>query len=458
MKPIKINEAVDAVRGELISSGCGLEIRGVNIDTRQLRKGDLFIAIKGERVDGHDLLEEASNKGAVAAFVEKDVNHKSDMAIIKVNDTVRALQDLAAAYRKQFTCPVVAVTGSSGKTTTKDLIKAVLSSKYETIATKGNKNNHIGLPLTVFDMNGKTQSAVLEMGMSGLGEIRVLAEIADPDIAVITNIGTAHLEQLKTRENILKAKAEIFSTLDMKKTGIINGDDDMLVKIKAEGFKLYKVGVDSKDLDLKCMSYHTDMYGIKMRVVEKAVSKIEEYRFRLPGIHNVYNCLDAIAVGKLLGLNQKEIQLGLDEYLPGENRMDITSVKNSVVINDSYNANPGSMKSALDVLKLYKKDDNMLVAVLGDMFEIGPDSETYHRQVGAYAKESGVELILTIGEKSRFYNEGAEKSGLDREQSIHFEDKLDLLNYLKSLVEKKAVILIKGSRGMKMEEYIKSLN
>lgn len=457
MNPIKLNEAARAVKGEIICHGEGVEIKGVEIDTRQIKRGDLFIAIKGDKVDGHDFLEYASKNGACAALVEKDVKCTGNMGIIKVENTVKALQDLAREYRKKIKCPIVAITGSSGKTTTKDLVKSVLSAKYVTIATKGNKNNHIGLPLTIFDIDENTQSAVLEMGMSGLGEIRLLASIACPDISIITNIGTAHLEQLKSRENILKAKTEIFSTLDKNKVGIINADDDMLSKIDETSFRLYKVGIQSNDLDLKCLEYKTDLNGIKIIVAQKDDSELEEYKFRIPGIHNVYNCLQAISVGKLLGLNQQEIQRGLEDYLPGDNRMDISYIKDGVIINDSYNANPNSMKSALDVLSLYKEKCDTLIAVLGDMFEIGQNADAYHKEVGSYAKRVGVDWLLSVGDKSRYYNLGAEEAGLEKGKSMHFKDKLELADFLNKLLDHKAAVLIKGSRGMKMEMILEKL-
>ncbi|WP_195683144.1 UDP-N-acetylmuramoyl-tripeptide--D-alanyl-D-alanine ligase [Alkalibacter mobilis] len=453
-----LDEVAGATGGKLLWGTPETMVKGVDIDTRSIKNGDVFIAIKGERVDGHDLLNFARSSGAVAAICEKNVEKIQGLAVIMVENTVEALQRLAAHYRKKFSIPIVAITGSSGKTTTKNLIRSILQTEYFTVSTRGNKNNHIGLPLSILEMDERTEAAVFEMGMSNLGEISVLTKIAKPEIAVITNIGTAHLENLGSKENILKAKMEIFETLARDQTAVINQDDDLLSTIKDVTYKILRVGINSEDLDLKCVSYRMEKTGLVMHLESRDKSISGEFTFRYPGLHNVYNCLEAVAVGKLLGIGNESIQKGLDNYLPDENRMDIISINKSVIINDSYNANPQSMESALDVLGLYKGKNTKLIAVLGDMLEIGDLAEKFHREIGGYAAERGVDLLLTYGASAVYYNEGGELGGIEKASSKHFLSKKDLAAFLKEIVSStECAVLIKGSRGLKMEEIFEVL-
>ncbi|NTW72189.1 MAG: UDP-N-acetylmuramoyl-tripeptide--D-alanyl-D-alanine ligase [Eubacteriaceae bacterium] len=456
MNPIKIEDLLEAVGGRLLSGPSTVEITGVEIDTRKIKEGYLFIPFKGERIDGHDLIRDAFEKGAVASLTEKEIDVFQGETIIKVDNTLKALQSLAKYYRSLFNIPIIAVTGSSGKTTTKDILYSILKVKYHTIRTEGNRNNHIGMPLTIFNMEKSTEAAILEMGMSGFGEISELVHIAKPDVAIITNVGTAHLEQLGSRENIFKAKSEIFETLTKEQCAIINGDDDLLNGINQSGFKVIKVGIKNERADLRCLEYHSGKDGILMKTRDH-LGREETFTFRIGGLHNIYNCLTGIALGKHLKMTGREIQQGLDDFLPSDNRMDIKYIRDNVIINDSYNANPHSMKSALSVLRDYREPGVMLVAALGDMFEIGEEAEKYHREVGKFAAENDIDRLITVGEMSIYYNKGAEDSGFDQRYSLHFNSKDELQDYLDNHIKSKYVILIKGSRGMRMEEVVHHL-
>lgn len=454
--PIEIKEVCRIVGGMAAGGNLEAKVTGVKIDTRNINSGDLFVAIPGERTDGHLYLKAAKEAGAIAALCEKTVEPVQGLSIIQVENTVKALQMLAKSYRERFQIPIVALTGSSGKTTTKNILVGILSQKYVTVGTLGNKNNHIGMPLMALEMDENTQAAVFEMGMSGFGEIETLVKIAKPDLAIITNIGTAHLEQLKSRENILKAKSEIFTTLGPSQTALVNGDDPYLATLTSGPYKIYRFGIEEKDLDLTCSHYEMTMKGLVMTVREKGKETEESYSFSLPGKHNVYNCLAGIAAAKLLGLTKEQIQMGLDSFTPAENRMEIVSLGTCSIINDTYNANPQSMKSALDVLALYK-EKAQTVAILGDMLEMGIESPEYHMEIGAYAASLGVDYLFAFGESAKHYIVGALPGFTHKNRVRHFVDQEELVRALLPLLKQDTVFLVKGSRGMKMEKIVKAM-
>lgn len=456
MKPTLIKELCDGAHGFLKYKGDSDWVTGVSIDTRTVMPGDLFVAIKGEKTDGHQYLKEARAAGATAALCDQDVDKVEGLSVIQVEDSVRALQKWAAVYRGQFQIPVVAVTGSSGKTTTKNILVQILSQKFRTLGTLGNKNNHIGMPLMACLLDDTTQAAVFEMGMSGFGEIETLVEIAKPDIAIITNIGTAHLEMLGSRENILKAKSELFHTLKPHQIAMINGDDELLCTLPKGTFRTYRYGIKGTQLDLTCLSYRATREGLTMIVQEKGESHKEEYSFVLPGEHNVYNCLAGIATGKLLGMSANEIREGLHSFQPMDHRMELIPAGKGLLIDDTYNANPHSMKSALQVLALYK-DQGPVVAVLGDMLEMGPEGPMYHEVVGEYAAQLGVDALFTCGKAALHYGIGAKKAGLKQDQMQHYEDQKALERSLIPYLEQKGTVLLKGSRGMKMDQWISEI-
>ncbi|EYE88407.1 UDP-N-acetylmuramoyl-tripeptide--D-alanyl-D-alanine ligase [Fervidicella metallireducens AeB] len=416
-------------------------IKGISTDSRNIKDGDLFIALIGQKFDGHEFVQSCYERGAAAVLVSKKVD--VDCPQIIVNDTLAALREIARYYRDKFKTPIIAVTGSTGKTSTKEMIASVLKEKFNVHKTKQNFNNEIGLPLTLFELEKEHEISVLEMGMNNLGEIERLAYIARPTIGVITNIGTAHIENLGSRENIMKAKMEITSFFDNKNTLIVNGDDEYLSTLENLPFKLIKVSTkgrgDYNAVDIVNLGEN----GVEFKCNYKG--KIHDFRIIVPGIHNVYNALVAIAIADIYNLTVDEVINGIINFKPGKLRMDIINLENGIkIINDCYNANLDSMKAALDVLGDYK--NNRRIAVLGDMFELGSFSEKAHKEVGSYAKDK-CDLLIAVGNDARFIFEESNKSIT----SIYFKTKEEACRFLNTEIKDKDVILIKASRGMKME-------
>lgn len=452
MLNMTIKEIENTVRGTLFNNDKehNTIISGISIDSRTLSKGELYIPIKGENFDGHDFIEQAMKKGAIACLTEKEENIRDNTNIILVNDTLIALHDLALYYRNKFNIPFVAITGSSGKTTTKDMLASVLNQKFNILKTQGNFNNEIGLPLTIFQLDNYHEMAIIEMGMSNLGEIKRLVNMVFPDIAIITNIGLTHIENLGSQENIFNAKKEIFDTLKEDQLALLNGDDDYLSSIKDDIFKVALVGIKGKKLNLKAKDIKRKENSISF-TIEDENKKIEEFHLNLPGIHNIYNCLFAIYIGKYYGLNYKEIQAGLNQFKPSKMRMDIFETGKVKIINDVYNANPDSMKAALNALKDSGKNRRK-IAVLGDMLEMGKWAEEAHYEIGKTISELKIDILIGVGQNAQFYKNGAISNGLSKNNAISFMSNNDAIAYLDSIIRDGDVILIKGSRGMKMEE------
>ena len=433
-------------------------VSAVSTDSRDKLAGALFIPIRGEKFDGHDYINEAFTKGAACVLSEKPID--SDKPVICVKNTKSALACLARYYRSRFKIPVVAVTGSAGKTTTKDLIHSVLSVKYKTLKNEGNFNNEIGLPLTVFRLDASYEAAVFEMGMSGFGEIRNLANIARPDVAVITNIGDAHIEKLGSREGIFKAKREIFEFLDEKGIIIVNGDDDLLKTLKNSNKNVRLFGLD-RSFDC-CASdiENNGLRGIGFTVNINSGDKAKR-SFRvsanMPGEHTVYNALAAAAVGDALGLMDGQISEGIENSAPSAMRMDIRTSKRGVtIINDAYNANPASMRAAIDVLAAA---EGVKTAILGDMLELGDMSAKLHYETGRYAALKNIDVILCAGEKAKYMYDGvidAVKNNGSRSEARYFPDKQSLLSVIGKYAKSDAV-LVKASRGMAFEDVVEKL-
>lgn len=348
----------------------------------------------------------------------------------------------------------VAVTGSTGKTTTKDMIYSVLSSKYNTLKTEGNFNNHIGLPLTIFKLKDEHECAILEMGMSSFGEIEYLSNIVNHKIAVISNIGLSHIENLGSREGILKAKLEITKNFTNDNTLIINADDEYLKTLKKKelNYNLKTFGFE-KESDLYCTGYKMNETGIDFECIVH--NQKEEFFIPARGKHNIYNAMAAILTGIQLGLSIDRIKKGLLNFKNGKMRLDILKTDSFEIINDAYNASPDSMKAALNILGEYKK--NRKIAVLGDMLEMGEYAKNGHELVGEYANGNS-DLIITVGKDSKHIGNGAIKKGFNGQNVIHFNSNSQVIDYLKNTLKKDDVILIKGSRGMKMEEIVDFLN
>lgn len=452
METIRLKEVAEAISGEILIIGATEEFSNVTIDSREVSKGDIFIAIKGENFDGHKFVRGAIDKGAKLCIVhEKDQYEnlsEEDVSVILVKDTKRALLDLAAYYISTLDIKVIGITGSTGKTSTKDLMAAALSERYNVFKTQGNFNNDIGLPLMIFKLDKTYEVAILEMGMSNLGEIDTLAKVAKPSIGVITNIGTSHLENLKTRENILKAKLEIANNFTKDNVLIINGDNDMLHDYNTNKYKIVKIGIDN-DYNFKGCRIIINKDSIEFGVKENGKDADATIKVPVPGKHNVLNSLLAIAVARELKVTYEEIQKGIQNLESTSMRLDVVKVDDYTIINDAYNASPDSMEAALDVLKQYS---GRRVAILGTMKELGDNSPRAHEQVGAYAKASGVDLMLTLGE----FNDNF-KNGYGSENFMAFDSMDELISDLRKIIKPSDVLLIKASRSMKFEDIIKEL-
>ena len=443
-------EMLNAIDGEVIVQKEEANFNKLCIDTRKVEKDNVFLAIKGANFNGNDFAIKALESGASVAIIdevkfdEQDAQGKG--TIIKVKNTREALLNLAKFYREKLGLKVVGVTGSTGKTSTKDLIAALLSDKYKVFKTKGNFNNDIGLPLMILELTSDYDVAVLEMGMSSLGEIELLASVARPDIGVITNIGLSHIENLKTQENILKAKMEISTFFNKENVLIVNGEDKLLQNISSNVFKVKKIGYNHE--------YDVYASNIILREDETKFSAHafgEEAVFTLPmaGKHNVLNAMLAIEVAECLGVSFNEMILGLDNLEATSMRLQVIKKQDFIIINDCYNASPDSMKSSLDVLSAYK--NGRRVAVLGDMYELGDKAKNAHFKIGEYARDK-VDLLIVIGEQINNF-----KDGFKNDNIIMYNTKEECIKELKSIVKKNDVILIKASRGMKLEYVVKSL-
>lgn len=446
---LSFKEIVEAINGKVVVRGRE-DFNNICIDTRKIQKDNIYIAIKGERFDGNKFVIDAFKKGASIAIVSEilfDIENEEKVeTVILVDDTEKALLDLASFYRKKLGLKVVGVTGSCGKTSTKDLIAAFLSEKYKVFKTKGNFNNQIGLPLMILELDSTYDVAVLEMGMSDLGEIDVLAKCARPDIAVITNIGLSHIENLKTQDNILKAKSEIFNYFDESNTLIINGEDKNLLKIKDKCFEILRIGYN----------HEYDVYAFNIILMEDNTTfsiqdNNQEIIFNIPmaGKHNILNSMLAIAVAKKLNLSFEEMKLGIKNLEATSMRLEVIKKDKITIINDCYNASPDSMKSSIDVLTTYKKGRK--VAILGTMNELGDEAINAHTEVGNYAKDK-VDLLIAIGSYKECF-----RKGYSLDSILTFEDKKDFIDDLKTIIKENDVILVKASRGMKFEEIVNSL-
>jgi len=446
--PIKTLTAQDvckATGGRLIYGSGDIKLTSITTDSRTINKGSLYIPIKGARFDGHDFICDACKHG-IAGYLCSDgqINEGTEFAVM-VPDTRVALLNLASYYRRLFDIAVIGLTGSVGKTTTKEFVASVVSKGYKTHATKGNYNNEIGVPLTLFGLDEKTEAAVIEMGMSNFGEIEALSKCACPDIAVITNIGTSHIEFLGSREGILKAKSEIFKGLKSDGKVILNGDDPYLWSLKDKlNFDITYIGIENN----KCEILATDIVNSETGSLFKCDGK--EYRINTVGGHNIYNALVAIAVGKLMNISYEKIYAGLKSYKPDGIRQNIISVKGYKLINDCYNSSPQSVRAALGVLDTVSAKRK--IAVLGSIGELGDKSEELHRKIGHDVSASSSDILVTVGKDAKFIAE--DTTG---KEVYVFDNTKECIEFLKGFIKKDDAILIKASRFMKFEDISNSL-
>jgi UDP-N-acetylmuramoyl-tripeptide--D-alanyl-D-alanine ligase len=440
-----------------------LQVSGVAIDSRKVQAGDLFVALVGESTDGHRFIQTALNN-ATSALVEKswaEQNHQllpKGRGLVAVDSPLIALQELAKGYREGFKLPVIGVTGSCGKTSTKDMIAVVLGERLSVHKTLGNFNNELGLPLTLLQLKAGHQVAVLEMGMRGQGEIKFLAELAKPEIGVITNIGTTHLELLGSQENIALAKGELMVALPSDGIAVLNGDDVWCRRLgKDLAIRTLYYGIDDASVDLRAYGITPqEGQGTSFMVAYKGMEK--EFLLPVPGRHNVSNALAAIGVGLSLGLSLEECSQGLAKLEMTAMRLELCSGPGGItIINDTYNANPTSTQASLEVLA-ERAQESPKVAVLGSMFELGSSTEAGHKQVGAFAANNcGLSYLLTVGDLGRFIADGALGEGMEKDRVRSFDDTQSAVSYLKAHMPSGAWILVKGSRGMKMERVVEGL-
>lgn len=455
MKTLKCIEIVEAVKGKLLSGNDKVTFSNISTDSRNIKEGDLFVPLKGDRFDGHDYVEQSLEKGAVGALVEKDIKVDSKKVIIKVDDTLRALGLMATFYRLKFDIPFIGITGSVGKTSTKEMVWSVLNKGFNVLKNQGNFNNEIGVPLTIFKLETSHETAVVEMGMSGLGEISRLTSIVKPDIAIITNVGVCHIEKLGSKRNILRAKMEILEGLNKDGLLILNGDDNLLLGLKGLlDFKTVFYGLED---GLDYQAYNVKSLGEKGSVFEIEINKKEyEVKVPVPGIHNIYNALASIAAGIEMGISEEKIIKGIEEFSSAKMRLDIIDNNGVKIINDTYNASPQSVEAALTVLRDISSA-NRTIAVLGDMYELGEMTYEAHFHIGKFAVEQGTDYIIAVGDNAGDISKGAIVAGADLNKVLTFKNNKDASHFLKSFLKKDDVILIKGSRGMKMEEIVNQL-
>lgn len=455
MQTITLAQLVQATRGTLLGEGYDPEtvITGVESDNRVVKEGDIFLAFVGENTDGHRFVKAALEAGAAGAVVSRKPEEVvPGKFYVQVSDTILALGDLAHWYRQQFAIPVVGITGSVGKTTTKDMIAAVLSEKYETLKTQGNFNNNIGLPKTLLNLSDATQIAVIEMGMNHLKEIEYLTKIAAPAAVAITNVGDAHIGNLGSKENIFKAKSEIFEGLQEDGLAVLNGDDPYLLRLqedpdKKERFRLVYVG-ESEGCEWRAIDIREDK---EESMSFTAVTPIGTFPVVVPAIghHMIYPALTAAAIGAEYGLTIEEIQNGIAHYVPTKMRMETLRLANGIVIfNDTYNANPQSMKAGLSSLMHMKTARH--IAVLGDMKELGAAQEALHREVGAYAAGLAVDTLITVGDAAAFLAEEARVKGLADVRCCSTKE--EARSQIEALAGPDTAWLFKASRAMAFEE------
>lgn len=458
---MKIREIIKITKGKLVSGDVNIDIDPalISTDTRTVKRGGLFIALKGPNFDGNEFAEDAFKKGARGAIVTQYTrnlranfirNTQYKKVVIRVKDGTKALQQIAAYHRSRFKIPVIAVTGSNGKTTVKDMIWTCLSTKYNVLRNEGTRNNHIGVPQTLLGLKKNHRACVLELGANHKGEIRDLSNIAKPTSAVITNIGPSHLEFFGDLDGVFSTKKEILTHLNGPGSFVtLNGDDYYLSKIRGKAFRIIRFGMREGN------DYVADTVFVEKSRLKFTVNGLERFELKLLGPHNVYNALAAIAVARELGISFKLIKKTLRDFKPSYMRLNIKTVNGIDIINDSYNSNPMSMTAALETVKDYPAPSKWIVSA--DMLELGKRAIEFHRIIGENIARSGVRGLLTFGSLSKYTLSGARTSGMVKDALWHCSSHSDIASILKRVAKKGDVILLKGSRGMQMEKVLECL-
>jgi len=436
-----------------------LVIKGVSIDSRNIKEGELFVALKGNRFDGHDFVPDAIRNGAWGALVERSAleNRFSSLGglknILPVEDTLYALQEMACMHRKKFSIPVVGITGSNGKTTTKEMLAHILKQKGPVLKNEGNLNNHIGVPLTLLKLNAGHRTAVVEMGMSAAGEIDTLARLVGPTVGVITNIGPAHLEFFGSMDKVAEAKGELLDNLKPDATAVLNADDPFFGTLKNRfSGRIVTFGISNK-ADVSAASVRQERDHADFTIT--AGGAAANVRLYAVGTHNIYNALAAAAAATAVGLPIDAVKFGLDGFSPVAGRSELKEIEGRTVLADYYNANPASMDAAIRTL-VSLASGRKSIAVLGDMLELGSAGASAHRETGRIVAQSGVDILVTFGTLAKHIAEGALEAGMPKDRVLEAPTHAGAAQLIRKLSSPGDVVLIKGSRGMKMEKILEA--
>lgn len=442
MKTLTLNEIAEACSGKLVGNG-SLTVNAIETDSRNIKKGTLFAAISGNRADGHDYIESSIEKGMVCALCEKEPS--CDTPYILVDSTLNALKDIAAYYRSLFTIPIIGVTGSVGKTSTKEMISSVLSQRFDVHKTAGNFNNELGVPLTLFKLEEHHEVAVIEMGINSFGEMSRLGKIVRPDFEVFTCIGNCHLEKLIDKDGVYRAKTEMLDYLNENGKVFYNGDDDKLIRLKDTEYDTISFGLGIEN------DYHA--VNISNALTEgvscKIICKNGSFNVTVPAIGDfmVSNALCAAAIGEALGMTTDEIKIGIESFKNVGSRSNVINTGYITIIDDCYNANPTSVKASINTLARF---DKRTVAIIGDMKELGEHENELHEETGKYICDRGIELLICVGPLSLYMSKGYDGSK-------YFENIEDCINILDSLIQKDDVVLVKASHSMHFENIVEKL-
>lgn len=459
MQEIFVREILEFTKGKLICGNFSISIGEFSLDSRTLVHGDLFIAIKGAHFDGHQFIREAIKKGAIGIIVEDTFELQSNLPgiVVKVKDTIKALGDIARIYRSRFKRSLIAITGTVGKTTTKEFIATVLEEKFCVHRTQGTLNNHIGVPITLMGLEPRHEVCVIELGMSSLGEIKYLASISQPDVGVITNIGPAHLERLGSIENIIEAKSELLDNMCGDGLVVLNRDNNYFTQLRSRtGCRIITIG-RHHDADFQAVDIAVENGGnINFKIIAKPFNDILEIKLPVIGVHNIYPALTSVVIGYGLGVSPEEIINGLAKIKLPKMRFELKEIAGIKIIDDSYNANPMSMDSALETFSMYERGGRKIF-VCSDMLELGQDSILYHRELGEKVVKHKINKLITIGELSSIVSATAIGCGMPSGCARHCKDNIEAVGVLGEWLEPGDVVLIKGSRAMHLEEITKGI-
>ncbi len=464
-------DIIKVTKGEIINEKQEIIFENFSKDTREIKKGDIYVGIKGNTYNGNLFWKDALEHGAKAVIIDEDtevteqeIQKYKEKTIIKVKDTIKAIQEIATYKRNLYNIPVIGITGSVGKTSTRDLISSVLSQKYKTLSTVGNQNNDIGLPFTILKLKDH-EVAVIEMGMNQLGQISCLTKIAQPTISVITSIGTSHIGDLKSRENILKAKLEILEGME-KKNLIINNDNDLLhewYQNNKEEYNIITYGIENlSDVEANEIQEYEEYSEFICEIKkchENNSTEDEKIKVKIPisGKHFVYNAMCAVIIGKQLGLTNEEIVKGINETNLTQKRMQIIKLKENItIINDSYNASCEAMKAAIEYLG-GRNNKNRKIAVLGDMFDLGEYSEELHRKVGKEVAKKKIDILICSGNQTKYIIDEAIKYGMKQETIYYESNNKAVKNRIKQIMKSNDEILVKASNGMKFFNIVEEI-